>query len=322
MLKRVFLPAALGFSMLLLAGAASAGVPRGQIQHVLLISIDGMHALDVANYVKSHSGSAMAELAGKGVTFSNAHTPANSDSFPGMLALVTGGSPRSHGVFYDYSYDRTIWPPDDPTCAGLPGTQMIFDETIDVYDSSGVSQSRIDPNALPNYRDEQGQCARFYPHNAVRTNTVFEVIKAERLGRTAWADKHPAYDLVNGPSGHGVDDLYTPEVTNFNGFDNTVSVVCTVQNDYLKVRGVINEIQGKNHDGTPGPGVPEVFGMNFQAVSVGQKLSHDNGNGTCLSDTGALVGQPGGYTDGAGTPTAVLEYGLDKNDQALAMMIH
>jgi hypothetical protein len=32
-------------------------------------------------------------------------------------------------------------------------------------------------------------------------------------GRTAWADKHPAYDLVNGPSGKGVEDLYTPEIT-------------------------------------------------------------------------------------------------------------
>src|ERR1700688_637034 len=320
MLKRVFLPAALGFSMLLLAGAASAGVPRGQIQHVLLISIDGMHALDVANYVKSHSGSAMAELAGKGVTFSNAHTPANSDSFPGMLALVTGGSPRSHGVFYDYSYDRTIWPPDDPTCAGLPGTQMIFDETIDVYDSSGVSQSRIDPNALPNYRDEQGQCARFYPHNAVRTNTVFEVIKAERLGRTAWADKHPAYDLVNGPSGHGVDDLYTPEITNAPGFDNTISVVCTAENDALKVSAIINEIRGFSHDGKQKVGVPTVFGMNFQAVSVGQKLLKDNPGGGCASDT-AYTGLQGGYTDGLGTPSAVLAYGLQRTDAALRAFI-
>ena len=74
------------------------------------------------------------------------------------------------------------------------------------------------------------QCSPFYPHNAIRTNTVFEVIKAENAGRTAWADKHPAYDLVNGPSGKGVDDLYNPEITNVDGFDNTISVVCTVQN--------------------------------------------------------------------------------------------
>ena len=90
---------------------------------------------------------------------------------------------------------------------------------------------------------------------------------------TAWADKHPAYDLVNGPSGHGVEDLYTPEITNVGGFDATVSVVCTVRNDQKKVQAIINQIHGRRHDGSPGPGVPAIFGMNFQAVSVGQKLT-------------------------------------------------
>ena len=202
-----------------------------------------MHALDVANYVASHEGSALDELSEHGVTFSNARTPANSDSFPGLLALVTGGSPRTHGLFYDYSYDRTIWAPDNATCTGKPGTQMIFDEWIDVY-VGGVSQNRIDPNALPRYIDAQGHCSPFYPHNAIRTNTVFEVIKEEHAGGTAWSDKHPAYDLVNGRSGKGVDDLYTPEITNVGGYDNTFSVVCTVQNDALKVKAVLNQIKG------------------------------------------------------------------------------
>jgi hypothetical protein len=125
---------------------------------------------------------------------------------------------------------------------------------------------------------------------------------------------------VNGPSGHGVDDLYTPELTNVNGFDATVSVVCTVENDRKKVNAVLNEIHGRRHDGTPGPGVPAVFGMNFQAVSVGQKLAHDNSDGSCTADT-QFTGQKGGYLDGAGTPTAVLAYGLQKTDEALGSMI-
>ena len=129
---------------------AEEGLHEGNIKHVLLISIDGLHALDVANYVKSHKGSALDELSEHGVTFSNARTPANSDSFPGLLALVTGGSPRTHGLFYDYSYDRTIWAPDNKTCSGKPGTQMIFDESIDEY-VGGVSQNKIDPNALPRH---------------------------------------------------------------------------------------------------------------------------------------------------------------------------
>jgi hypothetical protein len=313
--------AGLGFLSALLGAGQAGALEQGRIQHVLLISIDGLHALDVANYVAAHPGSALAELSGHGVTYSNARTPANSDSFPGLLALVTGGSPRTHGLFYDYSYDRSIWAPDNPTCSGAPGTQMIFDESIDLY-VNNVSQNVIDPNALPRHRDAQGNCVPMYPHDALRVNTVFEVIKAAHAGNTAWADKHPAYDLVNGPSGKGVDDLYTPEITNAPGFDNTVSVVCTAQNDALKVTAILNEIHGLNHDGTRRVGVPTVFGMNFQAVSVGQKLLTDNPGGACGADTDpAINGQHGGYVDGSGTPSAVLAYGLKRTDDALAQFI-
>ena len=293
-----------------------------KIKHVLLISVDGLHALDVANYVAAHPNSAMAELAGHGITYSNARTPANSDSFPGLLSLITGGSPISHGLFYDVSYNRNVYDPTNTACTGSAGNMQVFDESIDKYSGSPpVSLNVIDPTALPNHKDANGNCVRYYPHNAMKSNTIFEVVKA--TGRhTAWADKHPAYDIANGPSGTGVDDLYTPEVTNFNGFDNTISVVCTVENDYLKVQGIINQIQGLKHDGTPGPGVPAVFGMNFQGVSVGQKLEKDNASGGCKDDTDPTInGQPGGYLDGSGTPTAVLAYGLQKIDDALGRMI-
>ncbi len=292
-----------------------------KIMHVLLISVDGLHALDVANYVAAHHNSALAELAGHGVTYSNARTPANSDSFPGLLALVTGGSPISHGVFYDVSYNRGIFDPSNTTCSGQPGNMQVFDESIDKYiGNPPVSLNIIEPAALPNHLDENGKCVRLLPHAAMKSNTIFEVIKANG-GHTAWADKHPAYDLVNGPSGKGVDDLYTPEITNNNGFDATASVVCTVNNDALKVQGILNEIKGLKHDGAPGPGVPTVFGMNFQAVSVGQKLANDNKDGSCTTDT-TFTGQPSGYKDGAGTPTDVLAYALQKTDDALRSMIN
>src|SRR5882672_6066504 len=100
-----------------------------KIKHVLLLSVDGLHALDVANYVAAHPDSALAALSTHGITYSNARTPANSDSFPGLLALVTGGSPISHGLFYDVSYDRTIFDPSNTTCTGQAGNSMIFDET-------------------------------------------------------------------------------------------------------------------------------------------------------------------------------------------------
>ena len=290
-----------------------------KMKHVLLVSVDGLHALDVANYVAAHPDSALAALSTHGITYSNARTPANSDSFPGLLALVTGGSPISHGLFYDVSYDRTIFDPTNTTCTGRAGNLMVFDESVDLYDSLSVSQNVIDPTKLPRHVNEQGECVPLFPRSAMRSNTIFEVVKSAG-GHTAWADKHPAYDLVNGPSGNGVEDLYTPEITNVNGLDNTVSVVCTVNNDSLKVQGVINEIHGLKHDGTPGPGVPAVFGLNFQAVSVGQKLARDNADGSCAADT-TFTGQPGGYKDGAGTPTAVLAYALEKTDQALGSLI-
>jgi Type I phosphodiesterase / nucleotide pyrophosphatase len=297
-----------------------------KIKHVLLISVDGLHALDVANYVKAHPGSALAQLSRHGITYSNARTPANSDSFPGLMALLTGGSPNTIGLFYDVSYNRSIFDPTNTTCSGQPGNIQVFDESVDQYSGTPpVSLNKLNPAALPNHLDENGNCVRLFPHQAVKTNTIFEVVKSEG-GRTAWADKHPAYDIANGPSGKGVDDLFTPELTNTGGFDNTVSVVCTAQNDNLKVQGILNEIKGLTHDGTKHVGVPTVFGMNFQAVSVGQKLEKDNQVSdpslACPTDTDpTIAGQPGGYLDGSGTPTAVLSFGLKKTDDALQSMI-
>src|ERR1700704_97069 len=106
----------------LLAGAAlGASAQAADVDHVLLISVDGLHALDVERYIESHPNSALAELSQHGITYTNARTPANSDSFPGLLALVTGGSPVTHGLFYDVSYDRTIYDPANVSCTGEAG---------------------------------------------------------------------------------------------------------------------------------------------------------------------------------------------------------
>jgi hypothetical protein len=304
----------------LLNAASTTDSSNGKFKHVLLISVDGLHALDVANYVSENPGSALAELSRHGITYSSARTPANSDSFPGLLALVTGGSTISHGLLYDVSYDRTIFDPTNTTCSGSGGNMMVFDESIDLYNSQHVSQNVIDPTKLPNHL-VNGNCVRMFPHEAMRANTIFEVARAAG-GVTAWADKHPAYDIVNGPSGKGVGDLYTPEITNVGGLDNTHSVVCTVENDQKKVQAIINEINGLSHDGQKAPGTPAIFGMNFQGVSVGQKLSKDNYDNSCIDDTDPNINQqPGGYADGSGTPSVVLAYALQKTDQALASMI-
>src|SRR5205809_191654 len=119
--------------------AASAGSPvnadsrddhnRAGIAHVLLISIDGMHALDFINCSQGISGvnggkpycPNLAALAETGVNYLEASASKPSDSFPGLMALVSGGSPRTVGAFYDVAYDRVLAPPAKTTGNGVAG---------------------------------------------------------------------------------------------------------------------------------------------------------------------------------------------------------
>ncbi len=343
-MRLIKLAAALSLAVSLCTITAQAHqLEPGEIKHVLLISVDGLHALDVARYVESHPSSTMAELARHGITYSNARTPANSDSFPGLLALVTGGSPVTGDLFYDVSYDRSYFANGDTTCSGIvndtapgashtagPGSTIALDESIDVYGKDPMtglplSKNVIDPNALPHRIDSNHKCVPVYPHQALKTNTIFEVVR-KHGGVTAWADKHPAYDLVRGPSGTGLDDLYTPEVTNVGGLDNTVSVICTHENDHLKTVAIVNQIHGLTHDAKPAKGVPTVFGTDYQGVSVGQKVAHDTPDPSCINpwtaaDAARLSGHPGGYVDGSGTPTDVLAYALDAVDSDLDSIV-
>ena len=94
---------------------------RNGIRHVLLISIDGMHALDYENCVKGGYCPNLAALGRNGVNYTRTSTSRPSDSFPGLMALVTGGTPRSVGAFYDVAYDRVLAPPQRTTGNGLAG---------------------------------------------------------------------------------------------------------------------------------------------------------------------------------------------------------
>ena len=86
-IRRTPTTVALSLLLVLLSGLTAVGANSPTtVKHVLLISLDGLHALDAANYVQAHPNSALAELSRHGVTYTNARTPANSDSFPGLLA--------------------------------------------------------------------------------------------------------------------------------------------------------------------------------------------------------------------------------------------
>src|SRR5260370_4113821 len=99
-------------------------------QQVLLISIDGLHAVDLERFIAGHPASTLARLAHMGTRYTEASASKPSDSYPGLLAIVTGGSPRSTGVYYDDSYDRRLSPPGS-NCS-TRGTEVVYDESIDL----------------------------------------------------------------------------------------------------------------------------------------------------------------------------------------------
>ena len=319
------------------------------VRHVLLISIDGMHAVDYENCLASNTCPTLAALGKMGVNYTRTTTSRPSDSFPGLMALVTGGSPRTVGAFYDVAYDRVLAPPKATTGNGLAGGNCIqgqingtqteyeegdeFDETLvnggGPYSKFDGGVLSIDPDRL--VRDPFNGCKPVYPWNFVRTNTIYGVIHAAG-GFTAWSDKHPVYAVVSGPTGTNsptnVDDYYAPEVNSnvvdIPGFKTANGTDCSTVSkntssdwttdfdsikcyDQLKVNAVVNWINGKNHLGTAQQTVPVIFGMNFQAVSVGQKLIEN--------------GVKGGYTDAAGDPTPSMLGEIQFVDDAIGQMV-
>jgi hypothetical protein len=316
-----------------LAVAHEGGEDRNH-NRVLLISIDGMHALDFQNCVAAGTCPNLAALRASGVNYTRTSTSRPSDSFPGLMALVSGGSPKLVGAYYDVAYDRVLAPPAADTgngvlhgqCVpGVPnGTRTEYEEgnEIDQTQLNGGSPAyskfdggikSIDPAKL--IRDPYHGCAPVYPWNFVRANTIYGVIHRAG-GFTAWSDKHAVYAVVSGPTGtdqpSNVDDYYSPEVNsnaiplpgvttatghdcssiNNNGGDWTTDFENIKCYDQLKVNAVLNWIGGRTHLGDARQAVPQIFGMNFQAVSVGQKLI----------ENGVL----GGYTNAAGMPTAAM----------------
>ncbi|HVR24612.1 MAG TPA: alkaline phosphatase family protein [Candidatus Polarisedimenticolia bacterium] len=318
---------------------------HGHIKRVLLISVDGMHAVDFANCANGVSTvnhgapycPALAALAKTGINYVAASTSKPSDSFPGLTAIVTGGSPALTGVYYDVAYSRNFDAPAKTTGNGVAagpctpfaaptGTTTEYEEGIDLDKTKvnggapGASLTdggfaSIDPKKL--VRDPNDGCNPVFPWDFVRTNSIFSVIH-QAGGFTAWSDKHPAYASVSSGLGPvALDDFYAPEINStvigLPHVTTPTGISCATildpgsdltawtnsfQNiqcyDTLKVDAILNEIDGKNHLGTKSTEVPTIFGMNFQAVSVGQKLVE------------ASNGVTGGYLDAAGTPTTAL----------------
>ncbi len=332
----------------------------GQFKRVLLISVDGMHAVDFANCSSGistvNNGApycpAIAALGKTGINYVAASTSKTSDSFPGLTAIVTGGSPALTGVYYDVAYSRNYDAPAQTTGNGLgagpcvpyttpTGTTTEYEEGID-FDKTKLNGgapgasltdggvNSIDPKRL--VRDPNNGCNPVFPWDFVRTNSIFSVIH-QAGGYTAWSDKHPAYASVSSGLGPvALDDFYAPEINStviaLPGVTTPTGAACdpirdpgsdltawtnSFQNiqcyDTLKVNAILNEIDGKSHLGNKPTQVPTIFGMNFQTLSVGQKLVEASNSTT------------GGYLDAAATPGAALLNEFQFVDASIAAFV-
>ncbi|MGH3717975.1 MAG: alkaline phosphatase family protein [Pseudonocardiaceae bacterium] len=329
--RRTTVLAAAVLSGALIAPAAAAADPshQGGSRHVLLLSVDGLHQADLSWYVAHHPASALAALVHRGVDFTHASTPVPSDSFPGMVAQATGGNPDTTGVYYDSSFNHALLPAGTTSCpAGVrTGADVEYAENLDrnpnsldagqgltglpgsILGLTGDPKTLIDPKKLP---VDPTTCKPVFPHQYLTVNTIFEVARAHNL-RTAWSDKHPAYEILDGPSGAGVQDLFTPEINSQAdglpaGQDWTKDNAKTQQYDGFKAKAIRNEIDGFDHSGANHVGVPAIFGMNFQAVSTAQKLPTSGG-------------WPGGYLADGVTPGPVLASALDFVDSQVGSFV-
>lgn len=358
---RKLFPAVTALSALLSVGAVAQDHDRdwdkSQIKHVMLISIDGMHAVDFQNCAQGIAGANggkpycpnLASLATTGVNYVGASTSKPSDSFPGLMTIVSGATPRTMGVYYDVAFDRSLDGPQVQTgngngpgsCtagAAPTGFTTEYEEGLDIDQTKvnggapGASLTdggvaSLDPTKMD--RNPANGCAPVFPWQFVRVNTIYGVIH-KAGGYTAWSDKHPAYSSVAGRDGAGVlDDYYSPEINSnvigLPGVTTAAGMSCasvpdgsadltawtnSFKNiqcyDTLKVNAILNEIAGKTHNGARAK-TPTVFGMNFQSVSVGQKLIEGSTRG--------------GYLDAAGTPTDSLLSEIEYVDDSVGQML-
>lgn len=227
---------------------------------VLLLNIEGMHALDLTLWVTAHPDSALAELSQRGVTYTNAHVPW-ADPAAGLAAVVTGGSPRSTGIVTVDGYDRSLSPPG--SACGTTGPQTgaaipLAATAAHAGDAQTVQRLPLDPRR---------GCAPVTPHALLRVNTLFEIVHA-RDGRTAWAGNSAALtDLLRGPSGRGLDEAC--DVTEAAGAREDTFPFETTQ-DASRVDALLKWIDGRDCSGHAAA-VPEIFGATLTAFDAAER---------------------------------------------------
>jgi hypothetical protein len=251
---------------------------------VLIVNIDGMGAVDLANWVKSHSESALASLSRRGVTYTNAHVPWP-DSAAGMLAFATGGSPISTGIFSSHGFDRAL-SPGGPGCAAT-GAELNLD---------------LSPPILP--RDPKHDCAELTSHALTKVNSIFDMVHVGG-GRTAWAGDNAAYaDLLRGPSGKALDDVFVPTPS-----PNLKSLIESAKfADEARVAALLGWINGKVEG--KAEVVPRLFGISLMGLDAAQRST-----ALLLQSQTDHTGQTGNAVD------SVVQQAFEQIDKQLGRII-
>jgi hypothetical protein len=314
-------------AVILMASAPGAFGQRAR--HVIIISIDGLHEADLTDPVTSVLIPHIMALAHAGIWYQNASCAHPSDSFPGTLAYLTGAGPATTGVYYDDTFCRSLVGPGGGPDTPL-GTQVRLTAAIDKQPrmTSGggdYDASSIDPAKVP--LDPARGFAPVYPHDYLKVNTIFEIAHAAGM-RTALMEKHPSYEIASGPSGSGVDDMYSPEIDApvalidgklVDGFSAAAgtkldqiihNLPLVMVYDDMKVSALLREIGGQDSRGRSRPGPPALAAINLQTVNIGQK-----------SLTGGIEQASGGGETVSRELTDALRH-ADANIAAIAGQLH
>ena len=191
-------------------------------------------------------------------------------------------------------------------------------------------QSGLNPATFP---VDPTSCQPIMPWDYLNVNSILQVIHNAGM-RTAWSDKHAIYTSFNGPGSGGmsIDDFFGPEIdsqavepdgTPYPQDDDWAHIdAATKQYDGYKVQAVLNELDGYDHSGRFTVGVPAILGMNFQAVSVAEKVDSPstitkNPDGTYTVGPTELAG----YLPGTRTPGPLLSSALDYVNAQLQRMV-
>ena len=237
------------------------------------------------------------------------------DKLPAVQDLLNNGSGNT---FPSFDEDGSIFP------GGMdnnPGAIM----NLIPHPQSGLNAATfpVDPTT----------CMPIMPWDYLKVNTIFQVIHNAGM-RTAWSDKHAVYTSFNGPGsgGYSIDDFFGPEIDSQavepNGAPYPTDTdwahddAATKQYDGYKVQAIINELEGYDHSGRSNVGVPAILGMNFQTVSVAEKVDSPgtltkNADGTYTEGPAELAG----YYPGTRIPRPLLGSALDYVNAQLERMV-